>query len=78
MATRQVIFTFSSPAIREPIIYTLSQQFNVVTNILRADLAEDSGWIMLELRGSKDNIEQGIAWAISKGVRIDPADEEGA
>jgi len=77
MATRQVIFTFSSSAIRDPIIYTLSQQFNIVTNILRADLAEDSGWIMLELRGSKDNIEQGIAWAISKGVRIDPADEEG-
>jgi len=77
MATRQEIFTFSSSAIRDPIIYTLSQQFNIVTNILRADLAEDSGWIMLELRGSKDNIEQGIAWAISKGVRIDPADEEG-
>ena len=76
MAIRKVIFNFSSSAIKEPIIYTLSQQFNIVTNILRADLAEDSGWIILELSGSKDNIEQGIAWATSKGVRVDPVDEE--
>jgi len=76
MVKRRVIFTFSAEVIREPIIYTLSQQFNVVTNILRADLSEDSGWVVLELDGTKKDIEQCIDWVIGRGVRVDPVDEE--
>ena len=78
MVKRRVLFAFSTEVIREPIIYTFSQQFNVVTNILRADLSEDSGWLMLELDGTKKNIEQGIDWVISRGVRVEPVSEENA
>ena len=78
MVKRRVIFTFSAEVIREPIIYTFSQQFKVVTNILRADLSEDSGWLMLELDGTKKNIEQGIEWVTSRGVRVEPISEETA
>ena len=77
MSKRQVMLTFSEPVIREPIIYTLSQEFKLVTNILRADLGEDSGWIVVELNGAEDNIEQGIAWVTSRGVRVDPVGKEG-
>lgn len=73
MAKRRVMFTFNEEQIREPIIYNLGQQFNLVTNIRRADLSEDEGWILLELEGKENNIEQGIAWVTSKGVRVDPA-----
>ena len=73
MARRQVMFTFPEELITEPITYTLGQQFNVVTNIRRADIAENRGWIILELEGSEEDIEQGIAWATSKGVRVEPA-----
>ena len=72
MVKRQVMFTFPEELVQEPIIYNLSQQFNVVTNIRRADVTEDRGWVVLELEGEKDDIEQGIAWVTSKGVRVDP------
>ncbi len=72
MAKRQVTFTFASGSIAEPIIYTLGQQFNIVTNIRQAELAEDRGWIILELDGEDEDIEAGITWAISKGVVIEP------
>ncbi len=72
MAKRQVMLTFASGAISEPIIYTLGQQFNIVTNIRQAELAEDRGWIVLELDGKDKDIEAGLTWAISKGVRVDP------
>ncbi|MFC2066259.1 NIL domain-containing protein [Chloroflexota bacterium] len=72
MAKRYVTFTFSQDAIQEPIIYNLSQQFNVVTNILRADISIEQGWAVLELEGKDNDIEQGIAWVTSKGVRVDP------
>jgi len=76
MAKRRVMFTFTEEMIREPIIYNMGQQFNLVTNILRADVTEDRGWVVLELDGTDEEIETGITWAISKGVRVEPISDE--
>ncbi len=73
MARRQVMFTFPPEMVREPIIYLLGQQFNVIPNIRRADISESKGWVVLELEGEEKDIEQGIAWLTSKGIRVDPA-----
>ncbi|MBM4447036.1 MAG: FeS-binding protein [Chloroflexi bacterium] len=72
MAKRQVMFTFPREMIKEPIIYNLSHKFEVVTNIRRADVSEDRGWVVLELEGEDKEIEAGIAWVKEKGVRVDP------
>jgi len=72
MAKRQVMFTFPRDLIKEPIIYHLSHKFEVVTNIRRADVSEDRGWVVLELEGEDKEIEAGIAWVKEKGVRVDP------
>jgi ABC-type methionine transport system ATPase subunit len=72
MAKRQIMFTFPQELIKEPIIYNLGQQFKVVTNIRRADVSENKGWVVLELEGEEKDIEEGIAWVTSKGVRVDP------
>ena len=76
MAKLIVMFTFSQEAIQEPIIYNFGQQFNLTTNIRRADISEDKGWAVVELEGEEKGIEQGIAWATSKGVRVDPVTED--
>jgi ABC-type methionine transport system ATPase subunit len=76
MAKRQVMLTFSAETITDPIIYNIGQQFNVITNIRQASLAEDTGWIVLELEGADKDIEAGIAWAISRGVRVAPVGDE--
>ena len=72
MGKRRVMFTFPHELVREPVIYTLGQQFKVVTNIFRADISESRAWVVLELEGEEEDIEQGIAWVTSKGVRVDP------
>jgi len=72
MARRQVMFTFPSELVREPIIYLLGQQFKVIPNIRRADISENKGWVVLELEGEEKDIEAGIAWLTSKGIRVDP------
>ena len=72
MAKRRVMFTFSPEVIAEPIIYNLGQQFRLITNIRRADLSEDRGWMILELDGKEADIDAGIAWVTSRGVRVDP------
>ena len=72
MAKRQVMFSFPTELIQEPIIYDLGRQFDVVTNVRRADVSENEGWVVMELVGEEANIEQGIAWVTAKGVRVDP------
>ena len=72
MAKRRVKFTFPTQLIMEPIIHRLSHQYQVVTNIRRADVREDMGWVILELEGEESEIDRGIEWISSQGVRVDP------
>ena len=76
MVKRCLVLTFSEELMRDPIIHNLGQQFNIVTNILRADVTEDRGWVVLEVEGKNEDIEAGITWAISRGVRVEPAGDE--
>ncbi len=72
MAKRQIMFTFPKELIKEPIIYKLGKGFDIITNIRRADVSENKGWVVLELEGEENAIEKGIAWVVSQGVRVDP------
>jgi len=71
MAKRRVMLNFPQELLKEPIIYTLGQQFGVATNIYRADVTEDRGWVVLELEGDEKQIDEGIAWMMARGVRIE-------
>lgn len=73
MAKRQVMFTFPENLIKEPIIYNIGRLFEVITNIRRADVTDSRGWVLLELEGEVEQIEQSIAWVMNKGVRVDSA-----
>jgi hypothetical protein len=75
MPKRQAMLSYTTETICEPIIYTISQQFNVVTNIRQADLTKDRGWIIVEFIGDDADIEAGIAWATSRGIRVDLVSE---
>ena len=72
MAIKRVRFTFPQQMITEPVIYELAQKFKIVTNIRRADVREDMGWVVLELEGDDDEISSGLEWVSSTGVRVDP------
>ena len=72
MTMKRVKFTFPTQLIKEPLIYQLGQKFKVVTNIRRADVREDMGWVILELDGEEEEIDRGLEWVAAGGVRIDP------
>ncbi|MCH8205714.1 MAG: NIL domain-containing protein [Chloroflexi bacterium] len=72
MTRKRVKFTFPQQKITEPVIYELGQKFKIITNIRRADVREDMGWVVLELEGEEDEIASGLDWVTSTGVRVDP------
>ena len=71
MIKQRLMFTLPTELIIEPVIYNLGQQFNIVINIRQANLSEGGGWIELDLEGEDKEIEAGVAWATSKGVRVE-------
>lgn len=76
MARRRVKLTFTPDLVREPVVYQLGRQFNVVTNIRRADVTRDEGWVVLEVEGDLDAIDRGLDWCRRRGVRVDPVEGE--
>ena len=72
MTKRQMKLTFPSELVTEPLIYNLAKDYRIVTNIHRADIAGEQGWVILEMEGSDKDIEQGLAWVTAKGVEVEP------
>lgn len=69
----KVRFTFLDRLIKEPVIYKIGKEFDVITNIRRADVQEGIGWVILELEGEQKAIDEALDWVRSLGIRVDPA-----
>ena len=72
MASKRVKFTFPPALITAPVIHKLGREFDLVTNIRRADVREDMGWVILEIIGEEEEIKRSLKWVASMGVRVDP------
>ena len=70
MAKRRVMFTFPSELITQPVIYNLGHKWNIITNIRRADVTEDRGWVILELEAPDQALEEGLQWVRDLGVQV--------
>mgnify|MGYP001041496645 FL=1 len=71
MSKLRVTFTFIGVLVQEPVIWQLSQKFAVKTNIRRADVKDDLGWVTLELEGEEEVLQQGIEWVRSTGTEVE-------
>ena len=74
MARRRLKLIFGPALVTEPVIYQLGKQFAIVTNIRRADVTRDQGWVLLEITGEPDELERGVAYLESRGVKVEPAE----
>ena len=74
MARRRLKLIFGTALVKEPVIYQLGKQFEIVTNIRRADVSREQGWVMLEITGEPDELERGVAYLESRGVTVEPAE----
>ncbi len=71
---RRVRLTFPQNLIKEPVIFTMAKQFNVVPNIRRARVTETVGEMVLELEGTEEDIDKGVQWLREKGIDIELAE----
>ena len=74
MPLRRVKFTFKTELIQRPVIYELGKKFEIVTNVRRAEVGQDNGWVVLELEGTLEEIDRGLEWVTKMGVDVNPLD----
>lgn len=63
--------TFPEDLIKEPIIARVVKEFDVMPNIRRAKVEESYGWLVCELSGDHDRIEDAVVWMRQLGVDVD-------
>ena len=72
MAKKQVTLIFPQHLIKEPVIYMMAKEYEVVPNIRRAKVTESVGEVTLELDGSEDNLKKAVVFLEKKGVKVEP------
>jgi ABC-type methionine transport system ATPase subunit len=70
MKTR-VKLTFPQHLIREPVIFSMAKEYDVIPNIRRARVTETVGEMILELEGSDENVTKGIEALRQRGVDVE-------
>ena len=65
---------FPPKLITRPILWELSKEFSVVTNIRQASVTDEVGIVSLSLEGEADEISRAIAWMEGLGVKVDPVE----
>ena len=66
--------TFPEKVLGDPIIHTLSHDFDVVPNILRGRITDKNAWLEVELIGTDKNLEKARKFLVERGVVFTPLD----
>ena len=74
MGRRRLKLIFGPDMVKEPVIYQMGKQFEIITNIRRADVTRDQGWVLLEITGEPDELDRGVEYLESRGVKVEPAE----
>lgn len=68
---KRVKLIFPQHLVREPIIFTMARNYNVMPNIRRARVTDTVGEMVLELEGEQEDLEKGLKALRSQGVEVE-------
>ena len=69
MAKKQVTLVFPQHLIKEPVIYMMAKEYDIIPNIRRAKITETVGEVTLELEGAEEALRNALAFLERKGVK---------
>ena len=72
MPKKMVQLIFPQNKIKQPVIYTMALKHKVIPNVRRAKVTETVGEMVLELEGTKENLEKGIRFLTKQGIKVEP------
>jgi len=73
---KKVFLTFPAKLVREPIIFNIGKNFNVIVNIRGASVSDEIGLVAIMLEGEDTEIEKVLQYLKDKDVIIEPIEED--
>lgn len=74
MAKKRLVLTFPPEVVERPVVAMMVRDYDVVTNILRAEIHEgEIGRMLVELEGAAKQIKSGVRYLEEVGVRVEEA-----
>ena len=73
---KKIYCTFPKDRIREPILYNIGREFQVIPNIHGASISDDLGLVFLELEGESDEVDRAVTYLVERGVKVDDVEGE--
>ena len=71
LKTKKFQLRYPKKRIKDPTIYYIIKHYNVIPNILRANITEKQvGFMIIELEGKEKNIEDSITYLKSQGIKV--------
>jgi ABC-type methionine transport system ATPase subunit len=67
----RVRLTFPQHLIKEPVIFTMAKEYEIMPNIRRARVTDTVGEMVLELEGTEENLKKGVESLKLKGVEVE-------
>jgi len=67
---QRVELTYPKHLLDQPLLHQLARQFELLTNILEAQVTAEEGWLVLAVRGQREQVQQGLAWMTGQGVEV--------
>ena len=72
MPKKIVQLIFPQKLIKKPVIYTMALKCKVMPNVRRAKVTESVGEMVLELEGTRENLERGVRFLTRQGIKVEP------
>lgn len=74
---RKLVLKFPKRLIDQPVIYRLTKDFDLMFNILKADISPDEeGLLVIELSGTEENFCRGVEFLKRLGIGIQPLSKD--
>jgi len=74
MAKKRLVLTFPPEVVERPIVALLVKEFDILTNILRAEIHEgEVGRMLVELEGDGKRLKEGVRHLEGQGVTVEDA-----
>lgn len=74
MAKRRLVLTFPPEVVERPVVALMVRDYDVITNILRAEVHEgEVGRMLVELEGKAGRIREGVKYLEGQGVQVEEA-----
>ena len=70
MSRTRLYLSFPEALVEQPLIFEAANRFGVMPNIRRANVEAHSGWVILELTGEQQAIDDAVAWFSEVGVSV--------